>query len=107
MKMTRLGVRNYKGLREIDIPLSSFTCLIGENNAGKSSVLQAVALFFSGSALPKSHYFDPSQPVRFEVTLAGINDADLGNLAEDHRARITAIVKNGGSKAGEILWLRR
>ncbi|MCU0595604.1 MAG: ATP-binding protein, partial [Desulfobacterota bacterium] len=48
--MTRLRIENYKGLREIDIPLSRFVCLIGENNTGKSSVLQALSLFFSGSS---------------------------------------------------------
>ena len=38
MIMSHLRVENFKGLREIDVPLSRFACLIGENNAGKSSV---------------------------------------------------------------------
>jgi predicted ATPase len=35
MKMTRLRIENYKGLREIDIPLSRFVCLIGDNKTLK------------------------------------------------------------------------
>jgi len=70
MKLARLRIENYQGLNEIDIPLSRFICLIGENNCGKSSVLQAIFLFFSGSSLPRINYFDPSKNVRIELSLA-------------------------------------
>jgi len=93
--MTHLRVKNFKGLREIDIPLSRFACLIGENNAGKSSVLQAFSLFFSGSALPKTHYFDTARDVRIEVRLNEIADVDIDRLAEEHRTKIKAIVRDG------------
>lgn len=95
MKIEHLRILNYKGLRDIDIPLSRFVCLIGENNAGKSSVLQALSLFFTGSTLPRTHYFEVSENVRVEVTLSEITDADIGRLAEDHRPRIKGIVRNG------------
>ncbi|MBK8126950.1 MAG: ATP-dependent endonuclease [Elusimicrobia bacterium] len=95
MKMTHLKIENYKGLREVDIPLSRFACLIGENNAGKSSVLQALSLFFSGSALPKTHWFEDGKPIRIEVVFNEIVDADINRLAEEHRIRIKAIVKDG------------
>ncbi len=95
MKMTRLLIENYKGIREIDIPMSRFACLIGENNAGKSSVLQALSLFFSGSALPKTHWFDAEKPIRIEVLFGDITDADVNRLAEEHRTKIKAIVRDG------------
>src|SRR5262245_29332936 len=95
MKMTSLLIENYKGLRTITIPLSPFVCCIGENNAGKSSVLQALALFFSGTALARTHYFDTAKDVRIEVAFADITDDDLHRLAEEHRTKIQAIVKGG------------
>ena len=49
MRLTQLHVTNYQALRDVTIPLSRFGCLIGENNAGKSSFLQALSLFFSGT----------------------------------------------------------
>jgi len=51
MILTNLSVANYKALMDVTIPLSRFGCLIGENNSGKSSFLQALSLFFSGSKL--------------------------------------------------------
>jgi energy-coupling factor transporter ATP-binding protein EcfA2 len=93
--MTKLTVTNYKALRDVSIPLSHFGCLIGENNSGKSSFLQALALFFSGSKLSANHYFDESRPIRIELVLDDIGDADLARLAEEHRTRVRDIVKNG------------
>lgn len=95
MKLAHLHIENYKGLRDIDIPLSRFACLIGENNAGKSSVLQALSLFFSGTALAKANYFDNSRGVRIEVSFSEITDIDISRLADEHRERIRAIVNNG------------
>lgn len=95
MKMTNLEIENYKGLRKVTIPLSPFTCLVGENNAGKSSVLQGFALFFSGSTLPKTHYFDTEKPIRIEVIFQDITAIDIDRLAEEHRTRINMIVNNG------------
>lgn len=95
MKLTSLTITNYRALRNVTIPLSHFGCLIGENNSGKSSFLQALSLFFSGSKLATSHFFDESKPIRIEVTFEDIGDADLARLADEHRSRVAGIVKNG------------
>lgn len=38
----RIRVRNFKSLGEMTLPLGKFSCLIGMNGAGKSTVLQAL-----------------------------------------------------------------
>ena len=55
MYLSRFGVKNYKCLGEIDIPLTPIHVLIGENDAGKTSLLEAMAAFFASSKqhLPK------------------------------------------------------
>ncbi len=77
------------------IPLSRFGCLIGENNSGKSSILQALSLFFSGSKLMPSHFYDISRPIRIAVTFEGIENTDLARLVEEHRTRLAGIIRNG------------
>src|SRR6266436_4030108 len=94
MRLAELSITNYKALKEVTIPLSRFGCLIGENNSGKSSFLQALSLFFSGTKLAASHFFDESQPIRIAVTFKDIDEADLARLAEEHRTRVAGIVKN-------------
>lgn len=46
MKISRLIIKNYRNLKEIDIHLSDTVALIGENNSGKSNLLRAVTLPF-------------------------------------------------------------
>jgi energy-coupling factor transporter ATP-binding protein EcfA2 len=46
--LTRLRVRNFKTLKDIDIPLGQNVVLIGPNNSGKTSALQALALWHTG-----------------------------------------------------------
>lgn len=95
MKLTKLHVQNYRGLRDVELPLSQFGCFIGKNNAGKSTVLQAVSLFFSGTRLNSKDYFDPADPIRIEITFEDISDVDLGRLAPEHRDKIENIVDEG------------
>src|SRR5436305_2063795 len=96
MEMSNLRIANFKGLRDLEMPLSRFGCLIGENNAGKSSILQALALFFSGSPLPKTHFFDEGKEIRIEIKFSHIGEEDINRLAEEHRERIKAITPGGG-----------
>ncbi len=94
MKLSHLHVLNYRGLRDISIPLSSLVCITGENNSGKSSVLQSLSLFLSGSALKSSDYFDPANEVIIAVTLSDVTAQDLELLAEEYRGRTEQLVVN-------------
>lgn len=42
IRIAEVRVRNFRSLRQIDVPLSDLTLLVGENNAGKTSFLDAM-----------------------------------------------------------------
>ena len=46
--LTNLAIRNFKGLGEVDIELGSPVVFIGPNNSGKTSAMQALALWDIG-----------------------------------------------------------
>ena len=46
MKITRLIIKNYRNLKNIDIHLNDTVALIGENNSGKSNFLRAITFPF-------------------------------------------------------------
>jgi len=46
--LTRLRVRNFKRLGDVEVELGSSVVLIGPNNSGKTSALQALALWEAG-----------------------------------------------------------
>lgn len=53
MKLKRLYIRNFKGIKEVEIDFMGpsgprqLTCLVGDNGAGKTTVLQAISYYFS------------------------------------------------------------
>ena len=94
MILSKLDVKNYRGLRDVQIPMSRFGCLIGENNAGKSSTLQALSLLRSGATLNRTNHFDDSLEIRIALTLSEITTNDLERLAEEHRGRVEGLLRN-------------
>ncbi|MHB1768882.1 MAG: ATP-dependent nuclease [Phycisphaerae bacterium] len=44
MKLVEIKIANFRGIRSLDLPLDGLTVLIGENNAGKSTILEAIRL---------------------------------------------------------------
>jgi len=50
-------VENYKCLRDVTIPLTPIHVLIGQNDAGKSSLLEAIYAFFRSSRMPLPEAF--------------------------------------------------
>jgi len=95
MKLTQIAVSNYKGLCEISSPLSDFVCAIGENNSGKSSLLQALLLFINGTKLSKAEYYDPGKDILITVDIDEITEETLGKVAEEHRSKILPLVDDG------------
>ena len=60
MYLSRFGVKNYKCLGEIDIPLTPIHVLIGQNDCGKTSVLEAMEAFLnSKKKLPDDMFPEP------------------------------------------------
>ncbi len=53
MRLERLQVKNFRNLRQIDVPLAPGAVIVGENRAGKSNLLFAVRLVLDPS-LPNS-----------------------------------------------------
>jgi len=95
VKISYVNVVNYKGLKNITTPISNFICVIGENNAGKSSLLQAILLFLRGNKISKSEFYNPSEEIRIEVSFSGITDDALEVIADEHREKIKKYIKNG------------
>ena len=44
MRITAVNIRNFRGIKSLDLELGPVTVLIGENNSGKTSVLDALRL---------------------------------------------------------------
>ena len=50
--LTRFSVKNYKCLADVSLPLTPLHVLIGQNDAGKTSLLEAMLAFYRSSRMP-------------------------------------------------------
>lgn len=93
MKLEEIRICNFKGLKEARFQPMDFACLVGENNAGKSSVLQAIVTSLNRpSYIPSSLFYDDTLPVEFVSRFSGITLGHLQRLAEEHRLKIEELV---------------
>jgi hypothetical protein len=57
--ITAVHIEGFRSLVDVDLQsLGNFTCLVGTNNSGKSNILRALNLFFTGD-------IEPGVPLRF------------------------------------------
>lgn len=93
MQIAKIVVRNFKGLREAEFFPTRFSCLVGENNAGKSTVLQALVTALNRPPqLDPELFYDPQEPIEFRLELERVTTQHLLRLAEEHRSKITDLI---------------
>lgn len=96
MRLERISIDNFKGIRCQSFDPSKFSCLVGENNAGKSTVLQAIVYALNRpTQLPSSHFYDPAAPVAFELRFSEVDGGHIERLAEEAQSKIAALVIDG------------
>lgn len=72
MRLCKFEVRNFKGIQDASFEWDDIIILIGENNAGKSTVLQALQWFRSGSQIKDDAlFFDNLSDVEHAIELIG------------------------------------
>lgn len=96
MELERIEISNFKGLQNASFEPKKFACLIGENNAGKSTVLQAIVHALNRpTQLPLGLHYDSALPIVFRLTFTDITEPHLLRLAEEHRSKIADLVVDG------------
>jgi predicted ATP-dependent endonuclease of OLD family len=91
MHFDSLKIRNYRALKCVDINLSELTCIIGENNSGKSSTLLALSLFINGTNLNENDFYDKSKPIIIEANCS-ILEEDLKKITADAYSKIDFLI---------------
>jgi predicted ATP-dependent endonuclease of OLD family len=86
MRLAGLLIKNYKriGTNECDIRIDEIVILIGQNNAGKSTVLDAYEAFASaGKALDESHFHnsDISKPIEITGVFDQLKPDDIDAIS--------------------------
>lgn len=86
MRLTKFEIQNFKGIASASFEWDRYIVLIGENNVGKSSVLQAQHWFLSGSAIKDdqlcyNHNVDEANPVELVGHFSNLTDTEKTEAA--------------------------
>ncbi|MCQ9172442.1 ATP-dependent endonuclease [Corynebacterium amycolatum] len=95
MLVTSVKIENFRAHSNTEIPLNQLGCLIGENNAGKSTVLHAIQFVLEERKLTDDDFHDSEEPVKVELTIEQIDDYDLERVSSEHRDRVREIIRQG------------
>jgi len=93
MKISRVQIQNFRSIKSLDLPVDSYTALVGANGSGKSSVLYALDWFFTGGPLELSDVHGhtlteitddtmPAAVVEVTVTFSGLTNRDRERLEQ-------------------------
>ncbi|MBA4422363.1 MAG: hypothetical protein C0390_04575 [Syntrophus sp. (in: bacteria)] len=90
MKLIEIKIHNFRGIVDQEITLKSYTLLVGPNNAGKSSVIDAIRAFYEkdGFKFKKENDFPFIATVDHDSwveLLFTLSDAEHGSLADEYK----------------------
>lgn len=84
MKIKEIHIKHYKSLKDVVIYPNDIMGFVGGNNSGKSSVLNALELFFDGSIklLHKECFYqnDSSTPIEISIVFRDLNEIEKENF---------------------------
>jgi putative ATP-dependent endonuclease of the OLD family len=103
MKIESVSIENFRGFNDQNIRLGDYTCLVGRNGSGKSTVLYALNVFFrqfkdtatdlSRLCADDFHHKHTDAPIRITVTFCDLNNAaklDLADYVRQDKLIVTA-----------------
>ena len=90
MRLRSLHIRNFRSCRDVQVELDDYTCLVGANGAGKSTVLAALNVLFRHSAGAPTPVFylseedftlrDVSQPIDIAATFVDLSSDEQNDF---------------------------
>lgn len=116
MKLRRLLIENFRGLRYLELLLDDTTVLIGENNSGKTAVLDALRLCLRELGPRRRVVFDPydfhlkdgsiepstAEPIRIELTFSEDVPGDWGDQLTGRLVRLGILQVDPNDSRGRV-----
>lgn len=120
MKLSYIGIQNFRGITKLDLDLDELVILIGENNTGKTAILQAIRLclrdlgprrrvvFDAFDFHLKDEHAEPSEadPIAITITFAEDVAADWDAARQRRLRDISHVVDPDSGRSAVTLRVR-
>lgn len=90
MKLAHVTIHNFRGVQDISVSLFNYNLLVGPNNAGKSTAIDAIRAFYEKDGFKYKHDRDfpfiscEDSESWIEITFR-LDDAEYDSLANDYK----------------------
>lgn len=111
MKISSFSIRNYKAIKEQTVDFGEYNIIIGKNDVGKSSILEAIDLLlnFDTPDTPEFHMLDESNPIILSCEFEEISEVLKNKLTDDYLdgddLSITARYTSPGGRTPDGLYI--
>jgi predicted ATP-dependent endonuclease of OLD family len=106
MKIESVRIENFRSFKDETIKFDDYTCFVGANGSGKSTVLNALNIFFrqnkdcttdlSKLSIEDFHHKNTNDPIRITVTFSDLSQRAKEDLA--HYVRLDKLVVSSVAK---------
>lgn len=95
MKLLSVRIENFRAFEDVTVPMSDYTCLVGPNGVGKSTVIAALNVFFGNTVPPGTsatelheedfHQRQTQKPIRITLTFNDLSSQACGPGMQERR----------------------
>lgn len=97
MRISNVRLKNFRCVRDVSAPLDNLTAFVGRNGSGKSSVLQAINVFFTLNArISREDFFNKvtTEPIEIELTFEDFTPEEYKDLnSYIHNEKLVVVKK--------------
>ena len=94
MRIARLRIIGFRGIKEADIRLGATSVLVGPNNVGKTTIVEALALILGREGMVRTTEHDffgsnpqPADRIKIIATIVGFGHVDSARFPDWFSAR--------------------
>ena len=99
--ISQIHIVNFRACRDVSLSLGDFTPLVGQNNVGKSTILEAIKIVLAPRAFLKTDPSNPDENITIAACIDGITPDIIALIPEPkHQKAIEPYCVNGR------LWVR-
>lgn len=100
-RVSCIHIENFKACRNVTLQMESYTPLVGQNNAGKSTILEALRWVLQPSGLKTADFYDLQQSVVIAACIDGVDEEVIALIPNaGHRQAIAPFCREGR------IWIR-
>lgn len=100
-RVSYVSIENFRACRDVNLPLESYTPLVGANNVGKTTILEAIRWGLKPAPLAAKDFHEAGKPAAVAICIEGITQDLLDKIPEPkHRSAIAPYCREGK------LWIR-